>query len=105
MKAKIADGMKTALKAGDKERLGVLRMMKSEIDAVETRDGKVDPEQVVLGYAKKLQKAIDEYERLGRADAVEQNRRELAVVEEFLPEALTDEELSAAVDQIVAEGE
>jgi len=105
VKDNIIAAMKEALKNGDRGRLGALRMMKAEIDEVETREGSVDAEAVLFGYAKKLKKAIAEYEKLGQAGRVEEIRAELAVVEEFLPKALSPEETAAAIDEILAQGE
>jgi len=105
MKEKILAAMKDAMKNREKVRLGVLRMMKSEIDEIEGREGKADGEAVVFGYAKKLKKSLGEYEKLGKAEQVAEIKEELAVVEEFLPKALSEEEIAAAVDDIIANGE
>ena len=105
MKDKVLAAMKDAMKNREAKRLGVLRMMKAEIDEVETREGRVDAEAVVFGYAKTLKKAIDEYEKLNQAERASELKDELAVVEEFLPKALSPEETAAVIDEILAEGE
>ena len=59
------------------------------------------PIDVVRGYAKKLKKAIEEYERLQIQDEIDSCNAELKIVEEFLPKQMSDEELEKVVIDII----
>jgi hypothetical protein len=96
-----------AMKARDKERLGVLRMLQAAIKQEEV-DGRreLDDEDVAAvlrSYQKKVKDALAGARDSGREDLAAQAERELAVVASFLPPELSDEELAAVVDEAVAE--
>jgi uncharacterized protein YqeY len=101
--------MKQALKSGQAERLGTLRMMRSQVLLEKKKDASIqvlsDPQvtQVLGSYAKKLRDAAAEYEKLGKPEESAKIRAELAVVQEFLPQQLTPEEAKALVAQVVAD--
>ena len=82
---RLTQDMKAALKGGQKERLGVIRMLLSDVKNIDLMPNKPTAEQVVEAYAKKLKKSQEEYQRIGKADQVAQLQSELAVVEEYLP--------------------
>src|SRR5690242_5871692 len=82
---RLQEDMKTALKSGQKERLGVIRMLLSDVKNIDLMPNKPTAEQVVEAYGKKLRKSIEEYEKLGKPDEAGQFKRELAIVEEYLP--------------------
>src|ERR1044071_10351133 len=84
--------MKTALKAGQKERLSVIRMLLSDVKNIDLDPKKPTAEQAVEAYAKKLRKSQEEFQKLGKTDQVEQLQRELSVVEEYLPKKASREE-------------
>jgi len=97
-------GLKTALKAADTRRVNTIRMLLAELKNEQMQAGKkADDVTVVKRYAKKLTKALEEYERLGVADRAAELRAELAIVEEFLPQPLSDEQLEQLIDAILAE--
>jgi uncharacterized protein YqeY len=93
--------------AKDKVRLTALRAIKSLILLEETKEGfsgelSADDEMKLLTKAAKQRKDSAEiYEKQGRADLLEVELAELAVIQEFLPKALTDEELTLAVQEII----
>lgn len=93
--------------AKDKVRLTALRAIKSMILLEETKEGysgslSDDEELKLLTKAAKQRKDSAEiYEKQGRADLLEVEMAELAVIQEFLPKALTDEELSFAIQEII----
>ena len=101
MKEKIQEAMKAAMKAGQKQRVSVLRMLIAEINNA-CLAGK-EAAGAVVAYGRRLEKSIAEYDKLGKADQVEQLKAEHAVVSEYLPQKLSDEELQALVDKAVAE--
>lgn len=102
VQAKLQEDMKTALKAGQKERLQVIRMVLSDVKNVDLMPGKPTPLQAVEAYAKKLRKSLEEYTKLGKQDQVDQLKFEIGVVEEYLPKKLSEEETAALVDAFLA---
>src|ERR1051325_8511987 len=99
LKNEVHAQMVTAMKAGDKQRTQVLRMVLSEIKAKEADDVNAVAANAVMGYSNKLKKAMADMERLGQAERVAQLRTELAVVEEFLPQQMDD----AALEKLAGE--
>jgi uncharacterized protein YqeY len=99
---RLTEDMKTALKSGQKERLGVIRMLLSDVKNIDLMPNKPTAEQVVEAYAKKLKKSQEEYQKIGKPDQVAQLQSELAVVEEYLPKKASREETERLVDQFLA---
>jgi uncharacterized protein YqeY len=92
-----------ALKSGDKERVQALRLISNELQkaAKESSDG---DETVVLQRERKRRlEAAEAYADAGRDDLAESERREAAIIEEYMPEQLSDDELQAIVGDAVAE--
>ena len=111
----IRDQIKTALtgamKAGDKPRTGTLRLVQA---ALKNRDielrGAADPPaddvlvtEVLQKMVKQRRESIAMYEKGGRAELAAAEAAEIAVIEDFLPRQMSEAELAAAVDAIVAE--
>lgn len=96
--------MKTAMKAGEKERLGVIRMLLSDVKNIDMNPAKPTAEQVVEAYGKKLRKSAEEYEKIGRPDEAAQLKKELTIVDEFLPKKAGKEETETLVDAFLAAG-
>lgn len=109
LKQKIEGEIKSAMIAKDKVRLTALRAIKSMIMLEETKEGfkgelSQDDEMKLLTKAAKQRKdSADIYQQQNRADLLEVELAELAVIQEFLPKALTEEELKAAVAAIISE--
>ncbi len=101
--AKLQDDMKTAMKAGQKDRLQVIRMLISDVKNIDLLPNKPTAQQAVEAYNKKLKKSLEEYEKIGRADEVAKLKSEIAVVEEYLPRKLSKEETEKLVDAFLAE--
>lgn len=95
--------MKTAMKSGDKDRLGVIRMLISDVRNIDLQPNKPTPEQAVEAYGKKLKKSLEEYEKLGKAEEVAKLRQEIAVVDEYLPKKASKEETEKLVDAFLAQ--
>lgn len=104
LQAKLQEDMKVAMKAGEKDRLSVIRMLLSDVKNVDLMPGKPTPEQAVAAYGKKLQKSIEEYDRLGRTEEVAKLKGELAVVESYLPRKASTEDTARLVDEFLAAG-
>lgn len=110
LKPKLEQDLKQALLAGDKNRALILRSLKSAILYVEVAkgvrsDGLPDEEiiSVLAKEAKKRQESADLYKRGGNDEKAEAELAEKAIIEEYLPAALSDEELSQLVDSVIAE--
>ncbi len=110
LKEKIGDDLKAAMKSGDKLRLETLRtvraaLMEKEIERRGT--GKpMTPEDelgVLTGAAKKRRESIELFQKGGRADLVEQETKELAIIQEYLPKQMSAEEVAATVRTIIAQ--
>lgn len=107
LKQKVESEIKSAMIAKDKVRLTALRAIKSLILLEETKEGfsgalSGDDEMKLLTKAAKQRKDSAEiYEKQGRADLLEVEMAELAVIQEFLPKAMTEEELTLAVQEII----
>ena len=96
----------TAMKAKDKERLGVLRMLQSAVKQVEVderRDLKdSDVVKVLSSYARKVKDQIKSYGQGGRDDLCAAAQKELKIVTDYLPEEMSDAELETIVRGAVA---
>jgi uncharacterized protein len=109
LEERLNEEMKQALKSGRAERLGTLRMMRSQILLEKKKDVSIqtlpDPQviQVLGSYAKKLRDSSAEYEKLGKTAEAAKIREEVAVVQEFLPQPLSPDEVKALVSAVVAD--
>ena len=100
-----------AMKAGDKPRTGALRLIQSALKnrEIELR-GAADPpdddmvvNEVLQKMVKQRRESIDMYRKGGRDELADAEAAEIAVIEEFLPRQMSDEEIGAAVEAAVAE--
>lgn len=99
---RLTEDMKTAMKSGQKDRLGVIRMLLSDVKNIDLMPNKPTAEQVVEGYGKKLRKSMEEYEKVNRPDEVAKLKTELAVVEEYLPKRASAGDTERLVDEFLA---
>lgn len=99
--AKLQDDMKTAMKAHDKDRLGVIRMLISDVKNIDLAPKPTTAEEAVAAYAKKLRKGVEEYDKLGHKAEADKLRSELAVVEEYLPKKASPEQTAAWLDEFL----
>ena len=98
----VQDDVKTALKAGDRERVHALRLIADSLQKAE-KDNGGDPVEVLQRERKRRMEAADAYREGGRTDAAEAEEREAEVIASYMPEQLSDEELDAIVGDAVAE--
>lgn len=107
LKNRILDAVKAAMRAGDRKRLGVLRLLTAAIKQREVDERvELDDEQVIALLSKQVkqrQESISQYETHGRNDLAEQERYELEVIQEFLPQPLSDTEIDAMIEQAATE--
>jgi uncharacterized protein YqeY len=92
----------TALKAGDRERVEALRLVTSELQKA-AKEGGDDETAVLQRERKRRLEAADAYSEAGRDDLAAGEQREAELIEEYMPEQLSDEELQAIVGDAVAE--
>ncbi|MGY6529388.1 MAG: GatB/YqeY domain-containing protein [Cyanobacterium sp.] len=110
LKDKIGEDIKTAMRAKDKIRLETVRSIKKVLleKEVELRGkGKDslspdDEVQILVQQAKQRRDSIEQYIGANRPDLAEKEQAELAIIETYLPEQISDEELGEIVDQIIA---
>lgn len=103
--AKLQEDMKAAMKSGEKDRLGVIRMLLNEVKNIDLNPQKPTEEQAVAAYAKKLRKGIEEYEKLGRPEEAGKLKSELAIAESYLPKKATPEDTVKLVDEFLAQNQ
>ncbi len=104
---RIQADMTAAMKARDADTLSTLRMLKAGLLEERTKPDKTgltrDEEvQVVQRYVRKRRETIEEVKRLGRADLVPKEEKEIAVASRYLPQALTEDEVRAMVADAIA---
>ena len=107
LRDRVAEEMRTAMKAREQARVAALRMLMTAVKnaEVEKLHELSDDEvlDVIAREAKRRRESIEAFEKGGRTDLVEKETAELRVLESYLPEKLSDDELAAIVDQAVAE--
>lgn len=107
LKGRILDAVKDAMRAGDRKRLGVLRLLSAAIKQREVDDRTaLDDAQVIALLSKQVkqrQESIAQYETHGRDDLAGQERYELTIIQEFLPQPLSDAEIDTLIAQAVDE--
>jgi len=107
MKQKINDAMKAAMRAKDKPRLGAIRLIQADIKRIEV-DERIEVDDArVLAILDKMVKqrrdSITQYEDAGRQELADIEIAEISVIQDFLPTALSDDEIAAMVAAAVAE--
>ena len=103
LRDEISEGMRQALRRGDKGRLSVLRMLLSELKVAETSGKEFDEVAVVKSYAKRVRKTAGEYRGLNLPEEAAKAEAELVVVEEFLPRQMEPSEIEKIITQIIEE--
>ncbi|MGB4334677.1 MAG: GatB/YqeY domain-containing protein [Chromatiaceae bacterium] len=106
LKQRLVEDMKTAMKAGEKRRLGIIRLINAAIKQREVDERiELDDTQVLAVLDKMLKQrrdSITQYEAAKREDLAEQERYEIGVCQEYLPAALSDDEIAALIEMAVA---
>ncbi len=107
LKARIQDDMKVAMKGGDKARLGVIRLILAAIKQREVDERiELDDEQVLAVLDKMVKQrrdSIKQYGDAGRDDLVSAEQAEVEIIQGYLPEALTEDEITAIIEQAISE--
>lgn len=105
-KDRLQEDVKTALKSGDKARLGVLRMVMAAIKQREVDTRETLEDAAVLSVLEKMvkqrQDAASQFERGGREDLVAKELAEVAVIRQYLPQPLDRDAVAALIDETIA---
>lgn len=107
IKEQLQDDMKSAMRARDKERLAVIRMINAAIKQREVDDGTTLDDPDVLAVIEKMVKqrrdAEAQYRDAGRDELADAEAAEIPVLEHYLPAQLSDAEIDAAIDRAIAD--
>ena len=102
---KINNDLKEAMKNKDSFKLGVIRMVKGamQLEKPNPREELTDVIKVISKQIKMRKESIAQFEAANRNDLVEQNKKEIAILEEYMPEQLSEEELNKIIDKVFLE--
>ncbi len=107
LKKKIMEDMKEAMKAKDMLKVSVLRLLNSEIKNKEIdKKGELSDDEilaVIQKAVKQRKEAIEQYEKADRSDLAEKEKKELEILESYLPKPLSEGELNALIDEVIKE--
>ncbi|HHM23521.1 MAG TPA: GatB/YqeY domain-containing protein [Bacteroidetes bacterium] len=104
---KIQKDLQDAMKAGDRTRLDVLRMLKAQLKNAEIEKGgplsEEEELQALSTAIKRRRESMELYEKGGRTDLYEKEAREIEIIQSYMPKPLSDEELEEVVAKTIAE--
>ena len=105
LKKQIQDAVISAMKSGEKERLKIVRLITSSMKQVEVDDRiELDDARIIAildKMVKQRRESISQFKTAGRDDLVKQESFEIDIIQEFLPQALSEEELDSIVNQAI----
>jgi len=105
LKDQITEDMKSAMKAGDKDRLKVVRLMLAAIKQIEI-DKRIELDDaavltVLYKMVKQRRDSVEQFQKGNRNDLADIELAEIVILENYLPEKLSDEELDAMIDEAI----
>jgi uncharacterized protein len=107
LKTRIADEIKNAMRAKDTARLGTLRFLSAAFKQKEVDErrelSEAEITAIIEKQVKQRRESIAAFEQAGRTESADQEKAELAVLQEFLPQAASSEEVAAVIDKALAE--
>ena len=105
LKKQIQDAVISAMKAGEKERLAIIRLMTSAMKQIEIDERiELDDQRIIVildKMVKQRRESISQFKTAGRDDLVKQENFEIDIIQEFLPQALGEEEVDEIVSQAI----
>lgn len=106
LKGQVTSAMKDAMRAKAKERLSAIRLIQAEIKRIEV-DERIEVDDARLlavldKMVKQRRDSISQFESAGRQELADKEQAEIEVIQEFLPEALTEEELTGMINEAIA---
>jgi len=106
LKSRITDDMKSAMRAGEKEKLGTIRLMLSAIKQVEVDTRKDLDDAQILSILDKMVKqrreSISLFEKASRNELAEKEQQEIAVIQDYLPEQLGENEINDLLEEAIS---
>ena len=106
LKNTIGAATKAAMRARDRRRLGALRLVNAEIKRLEVDERReledTDVLQALARMLKQRRDSLRQYQDAGREDLADQEQFEIDLIDEFLPQAASDEDVAKAIDEAVA---
>ena len=106
LKAKLTEDMKQAMRDHDAAKLGTIRFLLSEIKNFEIDNGEQPDEgiiKVIAREVKKLKDALVDFTKAGRQDLIDEETAKIKIMEAYLPQQMSDEELKALVQAAIQE--
>jgi len=110
LQQRVDSDLKEAMRAKDGTKLGVLRMLKSALkyaaiakSGAESQLSDAEAIQVIRKQAKQRQDSIESFEKGGRTELADKEKEELALLNTYLPQAMSSEELEKVVRETIAE--
>ena len=104
---KIIGDLTTAMKAKDADRLSVLRMVKANLMNRQIEKGdKLNDEEITKALqtlVKQRRDSVEQYEKAGRSELADKEKSEISVLEDYLPQAASQEEIEKAVTEAISE--
>ena len=101
--------MKEAMRTGDADRLSVIRLLRATIKNKEIEKGKgqklaeEEVMQVISSAVKQRRESVELFEKGGRQDLAEKEKKEIAILQSYLPQPVSEEELRAKVKEAIAQ--
>lgn len=106
LKARLTEDMKSAMRGGDKSRLQTIRLILSAVkqQEVDTREEQSDDDIItsLTKMQKQRRESISQFEKAGRQDLVDKEKQELEIINEYLPEALSDDEIDSLISEALS---
>ena len=107
LSGKIEKDLQESLKSGDKIRVSILRMVKSDVKNKEIEKGDPltdeDIQAVFRSFSKKARESIEQFSGAGRDELAEKEKAELAVIQEYLPKQLGEEDIRKTIRDVINE--
>jgi len=107
LKVQIQDDMKSAMKSGEKHRLGVVRLILAAIKQIEIDERRELSEADVLAVLNKMVKqrrdSVSQFQQGGRSDLADKELSEIEVIDTYLPEQMSETDLDTLVERVIAE--
>ena len=108
LKEKLLEDLKESMKGKNVIRKNVVQMVRAAILQIE-KDKKIEVSdsqivEIIAKEAKKRKDALEDYQKSGREDLIEQMNQEIKILNEYLPKQLTEEEVTAMLKEIIANG-
>lgn len=106
IKERVVEDMKAAMLGKEQDRLDALRLIRAEMLKAEKETGQPPDDERQMAVLQKMlkqrQESIEQFDKAGRKEMADQERREAAVIQSYLPESMSEAEIRAAIEEVVA---